>query len=54
MRRAREAGLERLVTANDAANVGMLAINDRLGYELLYVEEYFLRMEREGPAGERG
>jgi GNAT superfamily N-acetyltransferase len=54
VRRSREAGLERLVTANDAANVGMLAINDRLGYELLYVEEYFLRTEREGPAAERG
>jgi GNAT superfamily N-acetyltransferase len=53
-RRSREAGLQRLVTENDAANVGMLAINDRLGYELLHIEEYFLRLEREGPPGERG
>ena len=51
---AQEAGLERLVTENDVGNVGMLAINDRLGYTQLYVEEYFVRLERERPAGERG
>ncbi len=44
VRWAREAGLERLVTENDAGNVGMLAINDRLGYRPLYVEEYFVRL----------
>ena len=51
---AQQAGLERLVTENDVGNVGMLAINDRLGYTQLYVEEYFVRLERERPAGERG
>ena len=45
VRWAREAGLERLITENDVGNVGMLAINDRLGYEPLYVEEYFVRLE---------
>jgi GNAT superfamily N-acetyltransferase len=54
VRWAQEAGLERLITENDAGNVGMLAINDRLGYTPLYVEEYFVRLERERPAGERG
>ena len=54
VRWAKEAGLERLVTENDAGNVGMLAINDRLGYAPLYVEEYFVRLEGERPAGERG
>jgi GNAT superfamily N-acetyltransferase len=49
---AQESGLERLVTENDASNVGMLAINDRLGYRPLYVEECFVRLEREGPPGE--
>lgn len=53
VRWAHEAGLERLVTENDAGNVGMLAINDRLGYTPLYVEEYFVRLERERPTGER-
>jgi GNAT superfamily N-acetyltransferase len=51
---AQTAGLARLVTENDAGNVGMLAINDRLGYAPLYVEEYFVRLEGERPAGERG
>ena len=54
VRWAQEAGLERLVTENDAGNVGMLAINDRLGYTPLYIEEYFRRLEGERPAGERG
>jgi mycothiol synthase len=53
IRWAKQAGLERLVTENDAGNVGMLAINDRLGYTPLYVEEYFVRLEGERPAGER-
>jgi GNAT superfamily N-acetyltransferase len=44
VRWAQKAGLERLVTENDVGNVGMLAINDRLGYEPLYVEEYFVRL----------
>lgn len=51
---AQEAGLERLITENDEGNVGMLAINDRLGYEPLYVEEYLVRLEGERPPGERG
>ena len=54
VRWAQTAGLERLVTENDVGNVGMLAINDRLGYAPLYVEEYFVRLEGERPAGERG
>jgi GNAT superfamily N-acetyltransferase len=51
---AQKSGLERLVTENDDGNVGMLAINDRLGYAPLYVEEYFVRLEGERPTGERG
>jgi GNAT superfamily N-acetyltransferase len=31
-----EAGIERLLTENDEENVGMLAINERLGYRPLY------------------
>jgi GNAT superfamily N-acetyltransferase len=50
---AQEWGLERLVTENDAGNVGMLAINDRLGYRPLYMEECFVRLEGERPPGER-
>jgi GNAT superfamily N-acetyltransferase len=44
VRWAQEAGLERLITENDEHNAGMLAINERLGYTPLYVEEYFLRL----------
>jgi GNAT superfamily N-acetyltransferase len=33
---AAEAGIERLLTENDTENVGMLAINKRLGYRPLY------------------
>lgn len=54
VRWAQEAELERLVTENDEGNLGMLAINDRLGYAPLHVEEYFVRLEGERPAGERG
>jgi GNAT superfamily N-acetyltransferase len=54
VRRAQEAGLERLVTENDEDNTGMLAINDRLGYQPLYIEEYFVRLEGKRPTGERG
>jgi len=32
----------------------MLAINDRLGYTQLYIEEYLVRLERERPTGQRG
>jgi hypothetical protein len=42
------------VTENDEDNTGMLAINDRLGYAPLYVEEYFVRLEGERPTGKRG
>jgi RimJ/RimL family protein N-acetyltransferase len=51
VRWAQEEGLKRLITENDAGNVGMLAINDRLGYEPIYVEEYFVRLEGKRPAG---
>jgi len=47
---AQQAGLERLVTENDVSNVGMLAINDRLGYAPLYVEEYYRRLLERGNA----
>ncbi len=53
VRWAQEAGLERLVTENDVGNVGMLAINDRLGYQPLFIEEYFVRLEGKRPTGER-
>jgi GNAT superfamily N-acetyltransferase len=51
VRWAQESGLERLVTENDAGNVGMLAINERLGYEPIYIEEYFTRLEGKRPSG---
>jgi GNAT superfamily N-acetyltransferase len=50
---AAEAGIERLLTENDVDNVGMLAINDRLGYRPLYDQGFWL-LERERPPGERG
>jgi len=40
---SREVGLERLLTENDGENDGMLAINRRLGYETVLVEQQFLR-----------
>ena len=43
VRWCREVGLERLLTENDGANDGMLAINRRLGYETVLVEQQFLR-----------
>jgi GNAT superfamily N-acetyltransferase len=33
--RARQAGIERLVTSNDAPNAAMLAVNQRLGYRVV-------------------
>lgn len=55
VRWAQEAGLERLVTENDEDNAAMLAINERLGYRPLYIEEAFVRpLQGEGPQGERG
>jgi mycothiol synthase len=53
VRWAAEAGIDRLLTENDVDNVGMLAINDRLGYRPLY-EQRFWVLEGEGPPGERG
>ena len=50
---AAEAGIERLLTENDVDNVGMLAINERLGYRPLY-EQRFWVLEGERPPGERG
>jgi mycothiol synthase len=50
---AAEAGIERLLTENDVDNVGMLAINDRLGYRPLYDQRFWV-LEREGSPGERG
>ena len=49
---AAEAGIERLLTENDVDNVGMLAINDRLGYRPLYDQGFWL-LERERPPGKR-
>jgi GNAT superfamily N-acetyltransferase len=55
VRWAQHTGLERLVTENDETNVGMLAINDRLGYRPLYVEEVFVKeLEGKRPPLERG
>jgi GNAT superfamily N-acetyltransferase len=52
---AAEAGIERLLTENDTENVGMLAINDRLGYRPLYEQRsWSLDLQRERPARERG
>lgn len=46
-------GYERIVTENDADNVGMLAVNERLGYRRLYDQvSYVWQWER--PPGERG
>lgn len=47
------AGIERLLTENDTENVGMLALNERLGYRLLYEQRSWV-LEREGPPAERG
>jgi GNAT superfamily N-acetyltransferase len=42
-RRAIGAGVERLLTENDGENDGMLAINRRLGYATVMVDQQFLR-----------
>jgi GNAT superfamily N-acetyltransferase len=48
------AGIERLLTENDTENVGMLKINERLGYRPLYEQRsWALELERERPSGER-
>jgi GNAT superfamily N-acetyltransferase len=50
---AAENGFERILTENVASNRGMLAINERLGYEPVYDQaKWFLEWER--PPGERG
>jgi GNAT superfamily N-acetyltransferase len=55
VRWAVEAGLERILAENDVGNVGMLAINDRLGYRPLYDQtSWFLVLEGKRPPGERG
>jgi mycothiol synthase len=46
-------GYERIVTENDADNVGMLAVNDRLGYLPLY-DQFSYALQWERPPGERG
>jgi RimJ/RimL family protein N-acetyltransferase len=46
-------GFERIVTENDADNVGMLAINRKLGYRHLHDQVGYL-LERKGPTRERG
>jgi GNAT superfamily N-acetyltransferase len=46
-------GIERLLTENDVENAGMLAINNRLGYQPLYDQTFWV-LERERPPGERG
>ena len=49
---ARKAGFKRILTENDETNVGMLAINERLGYRFLYDQtEWILEWER--PPAER-
>ena len=54
VRWAAEGGIERLLTENDTRNVGMLAINERLGYRPLYVQRsWTLDLQRERPARER-
>jgi GNAT superfamily N-acetyltransferase len=50
---AAEAGIERLLTENDVGNVGMLAINERLGYRLLYEQRSWV-LEWKGSSSERG
>jgi GNAT superfamily N-acetyltransferase len=50
---AAEAGIERLLTENDTENVSMLAINERLGYRLLYEQRSWV-LEGVGPPCERG
>ena len=46
-------GFERILTENDETNVGMLAINERLGYRRLYDQtEWVLEWER--PPGQSG
>jgi mycothiol synthase len=50
---AKANGFERILTENDADNVGMLAINERLGYRRVY-EQTKWALEWESPPGERG
>jgi GNAT superfamily N-acetyltransferase len=50
---ARANGFERILTENDESNVGMLAVNERLGYRPLYDQVSFV-LEWERPPGERG
>ena len=52
VRWAAEAGIERLLTENDVGNVGMLALNNRLGYRPLYDQGFWV-LERERPPGQR-
>ena len=40
---ASEAGFERILTENDATNMGMLAINERLGYRFLYEQTKWVK-----------
>ncbi len=49
IRWAAENGIESIRTDNDTENIGMLAINQRLGYELRFVREDWRR-----PVGEAG
>lgn len=50
---ARDNGFERILTENDDTNVGMLAVNERLGYQPLYDQVSWVR-QWERPPGERG
>lgn len=50
---AQENGFERILTENDEANAGMLAINRRLGYRFLYEQTRWI-LEWERPPAERG
>jgi GNAT superfamily N-acetyltransferase len=50
---ARENGYERVLTENAETNVGMLAVNERLGYRPLYDQTKWV-LEWKRPPGERG
>jgi RimJ/RimL family protein N-acetyltransferase len=46
IRWAHRQGIREIVTSNDSTNAPMLALNDDLGYRLLYYEREFTRILR--------
>ncbi len=46
---ARDAGFERVLTENDSTNVGMLAVNERLGHRFIYEQTKWV-LEWESPS----